>query len=210
MNEKDKKALDAEVTKALAGENGEAVIWVLKNWKKVIGIIFAILAVILIITGITSYRDAQTVKGGEAFGAASNPAEIRAALAKFSSHVAADSARIRLAKMLVNEKKYADAVKELAAVAAPAAKLMTGYIYELNKQDKEALAAFNAVLNDLQADSASRAEAKYAAARLYVQGKDVKKAQAVLKMTLPQSAGAQQWEASSKQLLLQIENGDFK
>lgn len=210
MNEKDKKAMDAEISKALVGENGEAVIWVLKNWKKLLGVIFAILAVILIVTGITSYKAAQVLKGNEAFGMASNAAEIRAALAKFSGHSAADTARIRLAKMLVEEKKYTDAIKELAAVEGSAAKLMSGYIYELNKQDKEALAAFNAVLNNVQADSAARAEARYAAARLYIRTKDFKQAQTVLKMTLPQSAGAQHWEASSKQLLLQLENGDFK
>ena len=210
MDEKDKKALDAEVTKALAGENGEAIIWLLKNWKKLIGVILIILAVILVVTGIMSYKEAQFAKGNEAFGTAENQTELRAAIAKFNSHVAADSARIRLAKMLVNEKKYAEAVKELAAVDATAAKMMTGYIYELNNQSKEAIAAFNAVLNNVQADTAARAEAKYTLARLYIKGKDVKKAQATLKITLPASAGAQYWEASSKQLLIQIENGDFK
>ena len=158
MDEKDKKALDAEVTKALAGENGEAIIWLLKNWKKLIGVILIILAVILVVTGIMSYKEAQFTKGNEAFGTAENQTELRAAIAKFNSHVAADSARIRLAKMLVNEKKYAEAVKELAAVDATAAKLMTGYIYELNNQSKEAIAAFNAVLNNVQADTAAPAE----------------------------------------------------
>ena len=210
MENKDKKALDAEVTKALMGENGEAVIWILKNWKKLLGVILAVLAVILAVTGITSYKEAPIAKGNEAFGMAGSEKEIRAALAKFSGHSAADSARIRLAKMLVEEKKYADALKELAAVESSAAKLMSGYIHELNKQNKEAVAAFNAVLNNVQADSAARAEARYAAARLHIQSKDLAAAKATLKMTLPQSSGAQHWEASSKQLLLQLENGDFK
>jgi predicted negative regulator of RcsB-dependent stress response len=141
---------------------------------------------------------------------AANADEIRAALAKFSSHAAADQARVRLAKILVEEKKYDEAVKELAVVDAVAARMMTGYIYELQQKDKDALGAFSAVLNDLQADAVYRAEAKYASARLLIRQKDFKKAQEILKMTLPQSAGARAWEESSKQLLTQLDNGDFK
>ena len=59
MDDKDKKALNAEVSKALMGENGEIIIWVLQNWKKMFGVICAILALILIITGINSYRESQ-------------------------------------------------------------------------------------------------------------------------------------------------------
>ena len=210
MDDKDKKALNAEVSKALMGENGEIIIWVLQNWKKMFGVICAILALILIITGINSYRESQFQKGSEAFGIAANADEIRAALAKFSSHAAADQARVRLAKILVEEKKYDEAVKELAVVDAVAARMMTGYIYELQQKDKDALGAFSAVLNDLQADAVYRAEAKYASARLLIRQKDFKKAQEILKMTLPQSAGAIAWEESSKQLLTQLDNGDFK
>lgn len=209
-DDKKKKAMNAEVTKVLMGENGEAIIWVLQNWKKLAGVIFAILALILIITGINSYRESRFQKGSEAFAAAETIDALRSAIAGYSSHSGVESARIRLAKMLVDEKKYDEALTELAAVNSPAAKLMIGYICELQKKDAEALQAFAVVLNDLQADASSRAEAKYASARILIQQKNLQKAAEMLKMSLPQSAGAMAWEESSRQLLTQLENGDFK
>lgn len=212
-NNKDNKALNAELSNALLTDSERLLFGFLKYWKPIVGVVVAILAVLLVYSAVTHFRAKSERAAAEALSAAETTEEIRAALVKHGNHASADGTRKRLAKQLIADGKYDEALKELAPMLADgelSARMLEGYLFELKKQPAEAAAKFAAIAGNPALDAFNRSEAKYAAGRLYIQLKDLKKAEAVLALeTAAQSQAVQYWNSNAKQLLLELRNGDF-
>ena len=169
----DPKALNREIGNALFTDEERAGMFFAKYWKKLL--VLALIAVIAA-TGIFAYiRHSESVKA-EAIAKleqAKTIEEIKAELAKSPDIPGADAARLRMAKIYEEEKKYDEAVKVLEGLSSSEdaavrnrALLNIAYLSELDGKPDEAVKKFSAIADNTAIPTAERAEAGYAAARL--------------------------------------------
>lgn len=174
----DPKELDREINNALFTDEERAGIFFAQHWKKLL--IAALVAVVAITAVFAIVRHRETVRkeASARLAGAKTIAELEAALAANSKVPGVDAARFRLAKLYADKQDFDKARQELKIIADTSddaanrgqAKLNIAYLLEFDpKVNKEDAAKEFAVIADLAEDSlAIRAEAAYAAARLYV------------------------------------------
>ncbi|MBP5531690.1 MAG: hypothetical protein J6Y54_06655 [Lentisphaeria bacterium] len=172
---KDPKALNREITNALFSDEERAGMFFATYWKKLLAL--ALIAVIAT-TGIFAYvRHRESVKAAAIakLEQAKTVAEIKTELAGNPDIPGADAARFRMAKIYEEEKKYGEAIKVLEELSASEdaavrsrALLNIAYLSELEGKPEEAVRKFSAIAENTAVPAAERAEAGYAAARLYL------------------------------------------
>ena len=212
---KDTKNLNREISNALFTDEERAGMFFAKYWKKLL--VLAVIAVVAI-TGIFAYtrhREAVKSKAVAGLARAKTVEEIKAELAKNPNIPGADAARFRMAKIYEEEKKYGDAIKTLEelegsedAAIRNRARLNIAYLLELEGKLDEAAKRFAALaLTDAAVISAAdRAEAGYAAGRLYLklnkkdEAKKILRTVGSLKINPQEQRAAALWQERSAEL----------
>ena len=217
-----KKKMDAEIGQALFSDTERFEMWFATYWKPACIVAIAASILAAIVFWIASARSSADRKAAFELTDAATAAEISAALKKHPDHAGAAMARFRLATLQLAEKNYKDAVAEFDKIAntsgvdtslAAQAKIASGYACELAGKTKDAIPRFAAVESNPEFPAALRAEAGYQAGRLLIQSGDEKQAKAVLGRTGMISGSSQTvayWTENAKQMLIAIDNGEYK
>ncbi len=223
MAEKDKKQkqIDSQIGQALFSDTERFEMWFSTYWKPAMGVALIIAVAAAVVFGVITSRNAADKKAAFMLADASTVEELTAALKKYPDHAGSAVARFRLAKMLNDSGKHAEAsaqfdqvVKEAADTPDLAARaaLAAGYAAELSGSTKEAVKRFSAVESDLRYPASQRAEAGYCAGRLLVKNGDLQQAKSILGRTAMMgsaNAGTGYWTENAKQTMIAIDNGEY-
>lgn len=213
------KKLNQELEKAMLGDAGSLGYEIASHWKLLLGITVGLAVLIAAFFWTAEYRQKTSRKAQHALAAAETVAELRGALAANKDSNAAPAARMKLARLLLTDKKYDEAIVELKLAASQAgsdhlgatAELHEGYALELAGKTEEAAKAFSALSVKKSAPATIKAEAAYCAGRLFAARKELKEAVAVLDMARKADRGdaGTQWNEMSLSLLRSIQAGEF-
>ena len=212
---KNSKALNAEIENALFNDVERWEMFFTSHWKQTL--VVAVAAVLAVTAGFAVYNHSVKAKrtAAEQLGSADTIAELQSAIAQYPDAPGTPLARYRLAVRLIEEKKYDQALPELAKVAASddaslrgKARLTEAYAIELSGKLADAAAKFAALSNE--SNAALRCEAMYSAGRLFLKLGKKADAKAVLQnaagIALPAgSESAAYWKAAAVELLNCIE-----
>ena len=191
----DPKALNKEINAILTDEE-RAGLFIAKHWKKLLA---AALIAVVAITGVFAFirhREAVRKENIANLYKADTIEKLEAELAKAPEVPGVDAARFRLAKLYADKGEFEKARQALQPVVDSSedafnrgrAQLSIAYLLELDPAVKKEAAAdeFAAIADLADNHVAVRAEAAYAAARLYIDLKQTDKAKEVLDRMLAQ------------------------
>ena len=214
---KNSKALNAEIENALFNDVERWEMFFAAHWKQILAVACAVVVAVTAIFAWHHYSVKAKHTAAEQLGAANTVAELQNAVAKYPDAPGVAFARYRMAQLLIEEKKYDQAVSELAKVASAAdaslrrkARLTEAYAIELSGKLENAAVKFAALGTVPDASPAIKCEAIYSAGRLYVklgkkaEAKEVLKNAAAVSLSNG-SESAAYWKASAEELLNSIE-----
>lgn len=215
-----KKALNAEISKALMTDFERLGQGFLTYWKLIAIVVIGLALLIAAIGWAAMHQKKSARTARETLAAATNAEELANALKAFGGSPAAPAARFRLAGMHLQAKQYDKAINELKQVGsadgntflAANAALTEGYALELAGKADDAAAKFAALAELATAPAAVRAEARYAAGRLYLMQKNLRKAAELLTSARPNNppqSVADGWNEQSAALLRAVEAGEY-
>jgi hypothetical protein len=182
------------------------------HWPKILNVSVAVLilfALYMIFSSLGGKRELEVSLG---FTKAKTIQELQKAISDNPANPAANFARLRMAKLLADEKKYDDAVKvcrEITPVSNTPetywqAKLDEGYLLELSNKKEEAAEAFSKVGADTKFPVSVRNEAFFSAARIFLAVGNKERALASAKSIDSSPDAADFWAAQAKSLIQQI------
>ncbi len=218
MANKNSKEMQKEISRALMNDLERVEYELATHWKKAVagGVALAVV-IAAVFWGVASNRSAKR-QASFALAEASTAAELTKALEKYGDSEAAANARMRLARILVSEKKYSEAVAELQKASAnpdpllgSQLRMLEASLLELTGKQEAALDLYRKVADTPELGNAMRAEANVAAARLLIDRKELAQAVTVLDRIKedPNSYTGRRWELQAKQMLAAIQNGEF-
>ncbi len=172
--DKKKKAIDAEINRALLDDFDKFGGLIHRHWKEMIYYAAAILVVIAIVLFVWDYNQKQIQTANAVLTNADTEEALVAAIEKYGKYDAANFAREKLASVYIAKKEYDKAIDLLTAIAENTkskelkerTKLNIGYLYEESGKVAEAIAAFQQVGDNVVNSVAVRAEAYYSVGRL--------------------------------------------
>lgn len=173
---KDSKVLNKEIGNALFSDDERFEMFFAANWKKIMAAAVAVVVVITLVFAIRLHIANNAKRASARLATASTAADLEKALAENADAAGADAARFRLAGMYIADKKYAQAQVVLDKLAVSAAEpslrnkanLSAAYMSEMSGKLAEAAQRFSAIAALHANPAAMRAEAAYAAGRLYL------------------------------------------
>lgn len=215
----DKKALNAEISKAMMNDFERIGQGVIDYWKPLAAVVVGVALLVTVICWAAEHQRNSVRKAQEAISEATDVAALTKALETYGDTDAAPTGRYRLALLYLNEKKYAEALNELEQAAGRGDAFLNGnialteaYALELSGKPAEAAEKFAVASGEATYPAAMRAEARFAAGRLFVAQKDLARAKSLLEQApadgVPQGAAAG-WDESSAALLRAIESGEY-
>ncbi|HBC89048.1 MAG TPA: hypothetical protein DCZ94_19075 [Lentisphaeria bacterium] len=181
------------------------------HWEKILNVAIAIViasAVYFVYSKISGTKD---IEASAEFARAKTVQELQKAIGSHPSNPSANYARLKIAKLLVAEKKYDDALKacrEITQVSGSEeaywqAKLDEGYILELMGKMDEAAESFSKLGPDIKFPVNVRNEASYSAGRIFLSNGKKDRALASLKSIDLSSPTV--WSEQAKGLLRRID-----
>ena len=211
--QRDRKAMDAEIKNTLSGGIGEFELFFAEHWKALVIGGLAVVVAIGCVYGGRSWVQSSQRKAQNALASAKTAEQLEKALQNYGSDSSAVFARIRLARLYMeaNKIKEADAqYKALETSGLPPEKLLRvkidrGYLQEKAGDVKGAAAHFAACALTPGAAAGLRAEAEFAAGRLYtaLKNKDLAKKhlENCIRLQNQVGMGGQQWVSFAQFLL---------
>lgn len=183
-----KKAMDAEITDALLDDFDKFEHFAMTYWKQIGGLAVAIVVGVALWVMISDSRKATERKINDAICNAKTEAEILKVVKEYPTYNAANYARLRLAKIYLNKKKYDKAYEQFKLLRASnipremAWRISMDEAYAMELEGKKPAAAekFVAMGVDPSMPDGFRCEANYAAGRLYTSLKQKDKARKYL------------------------------
>jgi hypothetical protein len=183
--DKKKKAIDAEINRALLDDFDKFSALIHQRWKEMIYYAVAIVVVVGIVSAIISYRNNQTNKAENILANALTEEALVKAIDEYGKYEVADFARLKLAVIYINQKNFVKAAEQYKMVSENTLskdlkeRMMLDMAYLQEKEGKiaEAVEAFKNVGNNAENSVAVRAEAYYGAGRLSLVLKDQTNAQ---------------------------------
>jgi len=215
-----KKALDVEISRTMMTDFERLAHGFITYWKPIAATVVGLAILISAISWAAAHQKKVAREAREALAGAATVETLEKALADHAGSHAAAPARFRLAVMLIQLKNYDKAIAQLkqigdadgdASLAANAA-LTEGYVLELSGKAADAAAKFAELAGLTTAPMAVRAEARYAAGRLFVMQKQLKAAAGLLAAARPNDppqSVSDQWDDQSAALLRAIEAGEY-
>lgn len=218
-----KKALNAEISKAMWNDLERLEMGFVSSWKWIACAAVGLAVLVSAICWIASYRKHSEQTAREALSAAKTVDELIAVLAVHGESPAAHAAHFRLAGLYLQDRKFDKALEELKlaegdgdSYAAGNVAITEGYVLELSGKRDAASEKFAAVASDPAIPSPMRAEARFAAGRLYVQQQQLERAASLLseaRSSEEMRSVTANWDELSASLLRAIyanEYGPFK
>ncbi|MDR0931752.1 MAG: tetratricopeptide repeat protein [Victivallales bacterium] len=215
----DKKALNAEISKVMMSDFERIGQGIVDYWKPLSVTVIGIAVLVSVICYAAAHQKKSTRLAQEALSEASNVAELSSVLDTYGDSSAAPTARYRLATLYIAEKKYDEALKTLELAAGSknvhlngSVALLEAYVLEKTGKLADAAAKFEAIDNNAEFSSVMRAEARFAAARLYVKQNRIEQALVLLKQVPSNAAtpdASSSWNELSLSLLRAIESGEY-
>jgi predicted negative regulator of RcsB-dependent stress response len=201
--DKKKKAIDAEINRALLDDFDKFNALIHRRWKDMIYYSIAIVVIVAVIATVVSIRNKKLAKAENVFANALTEEALIKAIGEYGDYEAADFARLKLARIYIDKKEFAKAAAEYKKVFENTAsidlkermQLDLAYLLEKEGKNADALAAFKVVGDAVNNSAAVRAEAYYAAGRLSLLEKD--------------SANAKIYLEQVKSLAASIEGGNL-
>ena len=216
-NKNNKKALDSEITNALLDDFDKFEHFAVSYWKQIGGVATAIVIAVALWVMITNANKTSARKINDTLCNAKSEVAIIAVVKKYPNYPAAHYARLRLAKLYLNEKKYDKAYEQFKLLrASNIPREMTwrigldeAYALELEGKKLVAAEAFVKLAGDNSMPSGFRGEANYSAGRLYRSLKKIEKARKYLSKAAKNQAGMYNqasvfWAEQAKFLLLRL------
>ena len=215
-----KKALDAEISRAMMNDFERIGHGFITYWKLIAAVAVGVAVLISAISWAAAHQRKAARQAREALSGATTADALEKALADHGRSAAAASARLRLAGMYLQAKGYDKAIAQLRQVGnaggdiylAANARLFEAYALVLSGKTADAAAKFAELATQATAPAAARAEARYAAGRLFAMQKDLKKAAGLLAAARPNDppqSVSDQWDDQSAALLRAIEAGEY-
>ena len=215
-----KKALDAEISKAIMTDFERVAHGFITYWKPIAATAVGLAILISAISWAAAHQRTVAREAREALSGAATAETLEKALADHADSPAAAPARFRLAVLLIQAKNYDKAIAQLKLIGeadgdvylAANAALTEAYALELSGKAADAAAKFSDLAGLTTAPTAVRAEARYAAGRLLVMQKQLKKAVGLLAAARPNNppqSVSDQWDDQSAALLRAIEAGEY-
>jgi len=219
MNDR-KKALDAEISRTMMTDVERLEQEFVTYWKPIAATAVGLAILIAAICWAAAYQKRVTRQAREALAGAAQIETLEKALVDYGSTPAAPAARFRLAGLYLQKKEYAKAIAQLKQIGdanhdaylAANAVLTEAYALELSGKTVDAAAKFAALSKQTTVPESIRAEARFSAARLYVQKKDLKEAAALLAAARANGSPknvADSWNEESASLLRAVEAGEY-
>ncbi len=144
------------------------------HWKKIVQICIAGLLVLSVYLLVSYFNRLNERKIAAEICRASTVEEIKSIVAKYPRSPASDFARMRLAKLLFDEKKYAECgeifntlSKSNVAELSSRARLNIAYLLEIEGKESEAAGKFKELSLIPGSSEEVRAESAYSAARIF-------------------------------------------
>ncbi|MDD5697136.1 MAG: hypothetical protein PHH77_00835 [Victivallaceae bacterium] len=170
-----KKALDAEITDALLDDFDKFEHFATTYWKQIAGVAAAIVIGVALWVVIADARKTAEKQANDAICNARTEKELLSVIKAYPGYPAANDARLRLAKLYLNEKKYDRVYEQFRALRASdlpremvwRINLDEAYTLELEGKKEAAAAKFAAVGADVSLPDELGCEAHYGAGRLY-------------------------------------------
>ncbi|MDD3886394.1 MAG: hypothetical protein PHI35_05960 [Victivallaceae bacterium] len=213
-NQKNAKRMEAEITRTLVPGHERIAIWVMEHSKALITALVVVFIIAAIAIGVAVWADRRDAAAANALANAETEEELYSLIARYDGHRTALSARKRLSRMLVAAGKYDEALVQLDkiiaadnALVASSAKLTHAYVCEMKKDDRRAAEEFAAIATDAAESPYVRAEAIFAAGRLYSKLGNTDLAAEILSKAsgAGNSQAVEVWNSRSRMLLLMIE-----
>lgn len=211
---KQKKVMESEIiADDITRDCNSFEAWFIENGKMIAWACVAIVVAVAVVFTVVQIRKSARAKAYAALASATTVEQLQDALKKYPGGTAAAEARFRLAKLFIQAKNSKGALEQLSRIAADEkalpftrarAILDAGYLYENEKQNKEALARYEAAAADLRLPEDARLEAYYAAGRIQLLLKDLPKARAAFKQAAAgtvRSQGGFFWSSQARAAL---------
>jgi tetratricopeptide (TPR) repeat protein len=213
-----KKALDAEITDALLDDFDKFEHFAITYWKQIGAVALLIVVGVALWVMVSDSRKATERRINDEICNAKTEAEIIAVVKKYPTFPAASYARLRLAKIYLEEKKYAKAYEQFKILrSSDVPREMTwrinldeAYALELEGKKTEAAGKFGVMAADPSLPDGLRCEANYAAGRLYAALKQNDKARKYLTKAsrirpAVNNQAAMFWVSQAKFILIRLE-----
>lgn len=164
-------------------------VWFSANWKLATAVLSAIVVIIVAVVIGWHINAAQKKAVQREIAAAASITELENVIKKYPANVNTPAASMKLASLYLEKKDYAKAYDALRKAAdAPEAELFLRIraaidcagILELQGNTVDAVKELDAIVTNIGANEAQRAEAAYQSARLSLDKGDVKKAETTL------------------------------
>lgn len=184
--------------------------FVIANWKIIMRVSFGFVIAVALVMIFMKISNANSNKVSAELGKAQTIEKLKKVLAVYPNHPSAELAKMRLACLYINDKKYDEALKiykELSksqerSEIAPRSRLDEFYTLEMMGKKEEASAGFAEAGKDMTLKTFFRDEANYNAARIYNSEGNKEKAKANLdKINLAEGVSASNfWISKAKAL----------
>jgi hypothetical protein len=182
------------------------------HWPKILNISVAVLILFALYMVFSSFGSKREIEASLEFSKAKTLQDLQKAITAQPSNPAANFARLKMAKILTEEKKYEDAIKVCGEITPASntpevywqAKLDEGYLLELANKKEAAAEAFSKVGSDVKFPATVRNEACFSAARIFLAiGKKDRAIASAKSMDSSPDAG-DFWTEQAKSLVQQI------
>ncbi|HCE46365.1 MAG TPA: hypothetical protein DET40_22700 [Lentisphaeria bacterium] len=184
-----------------------------KNWSTILNIAIGVVIIFAVYLTYTNYSQKKEVATVAEFNKAKTVPELQAVIAAHPENPSANFAKIRMMKLLVDEKKYEEALKACREIRQVPenpetfwqSKLNEGYILELMNKKEDAAEALSKISTDIKFPAGVRSEASYSAGRIFLAVGKNDRAVASLKTAVDASAGAEDfWADQAKTLMMNM------
>ena len=107
--DKKKRAIDAEINRALLDDFDKFNALIHRRWKEMIYYAVAIVAVVAVVAFVFSYRNNQQSKAENVLANATTEEDLVKAIGQYGKYEAADFARLKLARIYIDKNEFAKA-----------------------------------------------------------------------------------------------------
>ncbi len=210
---KNKKAMDKEITDSLLDDFDKFEHYAMKYWKQIFAVAIIIVVVAIIVAVGYSVNAAKERKINNAIANAKNVEELQKVIAEYPNDKSIIFAYSSLAQKFIGKKEFKKAEatyqtllsKEIPNDMKWQISVDCAYLKELSGDKKKAIEMFSKIGSDSMFPPAMRCEANFSAGRLEAKVGDKKKAENYLKFAMnlndPNNVAVSFWVKQASSLL---------
>ncbi|MFZ2658489.1 MAG: hypothetical protein WAX69_26385 [Victivallales bacterium] len=183
------------------------------HWSTILNVAIGVVILFAAYLIFTNYASQKKVAAASEFNKAKTVQELQAVIAAHPENPSANFAKLRLMKILVDDRKFDDALKVCREIKQLPenpetfwqARLNEGYLLELLNKKDDAAETLSKISTDIKFPVGVRSEASYSAGRIFLAAGKKDRAVASLKSAMDASSGADDfWADQAKTLMMSI------